>query len=74
MRHKFPGLWTFSAGDKILVRKVTAEERKRLEMEESEKVLAEDVIQEMVGVSKLVRYISQSGKPLVGHNCLLGRK
>ena len=45
-----------------------------LEMEESEKVLAEDVIQEMIGVSKLVRYISQSGKPLVGHNCLLGRK
>ena len=44
-----------------------------LEEEESEKVLAEQMIQEMIGVAKVVRHISQSGKPIVGHNCLLGR-
>ena len=73
IRTKFSSLWTFSAGKKILVRVVSPEQRRRLEEEESEKVLAEEMIQEMVGVAKVVRHIAQSGKPIVGHNCLLGK-
>ena len=74
IRNKFSDLWTFSQDHKFVVRKVSAEERKKLEAEDSEKVLAEEVVEEMIGLTKVIRHISQSGKPFVGHNCLLGKK
>ena len=73
IRSKFSRLWTFSSGKKFLVQVVSADQRKRMEEEESEKVLAEEMIQEMIGVAKVIRHIAQSGKPIIGHNCLLGK-
>ena len=73
IRAKFSRLWTFSVGKKFLVRVVSADQRKAMEEEESEKVLAEEMIQEMIGVAKVIRHIAQSGKPIIGHNCLLGQ-
>ena len=73
IRAKFSRLWTFSVGKKFLVRVVSADQRKAMEEEESEKVLAEEMIQEMIGVAKGIRHIAQSGKPIIGHNCLLGQ-
>ena len=72
IRSKFSQLWTFSADKKFLVRLVSPDQRKRMEEEESQKVLAEEMIQEMIGVAKVIRHIAQSGKPIIGHNCLLG--
>ena len=73
IRSKFSQLWTFSADKKFLVRLVSPDQRKRMEEEESQKILAEEMIQEMIGVAKLIRHIAQSGKPIIGHNCLLGK-
>ena len=73
IRAKFSRLWTFSVGKKFLVRVVSADQRKAMEEEESEKVLAEEMIQEMIGVAKVIRHLAQSGKPIIGHNCLLGQ-
>ena len=73
IRAKFSQLWTFSAGKKVLVRLVSPDQRKSMEGEESQKVLAEEMIQEMIGVSKVIRHIAHSGKPIIGHNCLLGK-
>ena len=73
IRAKFSRLWTFSVGKKFLVRVVSADQRKVMEEEESEKVLAEEMIQEMIGVAKVIRHLAQSGKPIIGHNCLLGQ-
>jgi len=76
IRRMFPTLWTFSSTTTrgmLLVRLVTADKRKRLEQEEREKGdhLEKRLINSMLGFTKVVRHLSASGKPLVGHNCLL---
>mgnify|MGYP002051690254 CR=1 FL=1 len=53
------------------MRRVTAEERKRLEDEEGAEILIDKLVDSFLGFSKLMRHVSKSGKPLVGHNCLL---
>ena len=72
IRNKFSRLWTLDRDDGGLwVRLVTADERKRLEAEEGEDELKDKLVDSFLGFSKLMRHVSQSGKPLVGHNCLL---
>lgn len=71
IRRKFASLWSFSSDGAFMVKKVTIEEKKKLEQEESEKELAKQLLDCMKGFTKVIRYISKSGKPIVGHNCLL---
>ena len=72
IRKKFSKLWTLdSEGGELWVRRVTDEQRKRLEEEEGSEMLSDKLVDNFMGFSKLMRHVSQSGKPLVGHNCLL---
>jgi len=71
IRRKFLCLWSFAVGDIFRVKMVSPEERKKFEQEESEKELAEQLLDSMLGFTKVIRHISKSGKPIVGHNCLL---
>lgn len=72
IRNKFSKLWTLDReGGKFWVRRVTDEQRKRLEDEEGSEMLRDKLVDNFQGFSKLMRHVSQSGKPLVGHNCLL---
>ena len=72
IRNKFSKLWTLDReGGELWVRRVTDEDRKRLEDEEGAEMLIDKLVDSFLGFSKLMRHVSQSGKPLVGHNCLL---
>ena len=71
IRRKFVCLWSFSSGEVFTVKMVTPEERKKFEEDESEKELAEQLLESMIGFTKVIRHISQARKPIVGHNCLL---
>ena len=72
IRNKFSTLWTFDKEDgELWVKIVTGEERKRWESEESGLETGDKLVDTLLGFSKLMRHVSKSGKPLVGHNCLL---
>jgi len=71
VRRKFNCLWSYQNDKSFFVRKVTNKERKLLDSEESEKEIANKLLETMHGFSKVILHISKSGKPIVGHNCLL---
>ena len=72
LRNKFPRLWTFEDEDRgFYVKIVTSKERKLLESGNSETEMEDKLVSSMLGFSKLMKYISKSRKPLIGHNCLL---
>ncbi len=58
--------WASSPFKAVLLRVVSNEERKHL----SEEDLIWDLVDHLRGFSKVIRLISECGKPMVGHNCL----
>lgn len=71
VRTKFPLLWSFNQAEGFFVVKVSEERRKELEADESTEQLTEQLVDSMLGFTKVLRHLSESGKPLVGHNCLI---
>jgi len=71
IRNKFQNLWAVESDGIIIVEKVSIEKRKKLEEEGTEEKMAKKLIDKMKGFSKLLQFISDSGKPLIGHNCFL---
>ena len=71
IRNKFPSVWTYEKEDGTFwVKIVSKEDRKNLKLGESNK-LEEDLVNNLLGFSKLLHYISKSKKTLIGHNCFL---
>ena len=71
VRTKFSSLWSFNQAEGFFVVKVSEERRKELEADESFEQLTEKLVESMLGFTKVLRHLSLSGKPLVGHNCLI---
>lgn len=71
VRTKFPSLWSFNQEEGFFVVKVSEERRKELEADESTEQLVEQLVDSMLGFTKVLRHLSESGKPIVGHNCLI---
>jgi len=73
IRANFPGLWSFSNGETVMVRVVSPDQRSCLQQTEAEDELSlpEKLVDSMLGFTKVIRYISKSGKVYIGHNCLL---
>ena len=71
VRTKFLSLWSFNQAEGFFVVKVSEERRKELEADEGCEQLAEQLVSSMLGFTKVLRHLSESGKPLVGHNCLI---
>jgi hypothetical protein len=71
VRTNFPALWSFAGPDGFYVEKVSAARRAELEAAEGGEQLQEQLVQSMLGFTKVFRHLGQAGKPLVGHNCLL---
>ena len=71
VRTKFPSLWSFDQTEGFFVVKVSKERRMQLEGDESYEHLAEQLVDSMLGFTKVMRHLSESGKPVVGHNCLI---
>ncbi|CAH2008178.1 unnamed protein product [Acanthoscelides obtectus] len=68
LRAKFKNTWTSIDSKEFVLKKVTSEELKLLKTERS---LEEEQLDELLGFTKLFRLITNSRKPLVGHNLLL---
>lgn len=73
IRSVFPQLWPFCQDRKMFVKVVSKTERQTLESEEKETgdQLEKQLINSLLGFTKVIRHLSESGKPIVGHNCLL---
>ena len=71
VRTRFPSLWSFDQTEGFFVVKVSKERRMQLEGDESYEHLAEQLVDSMLGFTKVMRHLSESGKPIVGHNCLI---
>ena len=71
VRQKFPTLWSFAEPDGFYVEKVSPVKRKELDSVESSEQLQEQLLDSMLGFTKVFRHLSQAGLPIVGHNCLL---
>ena len=72
VRSKFPTLWSFPSEEGgVVVERVAAERRAELESAEEGEQLEEQLISSLLGFTLLFRHLSSSGKPVVGHNCLL---
>ena len=71
IRRRFPCLWSFGQQEGFFVEKVAKDRRAELEAVEGSKQLQEQFLDSMLGFTKVFRHLSQAGKPLVGHNCLL---
>ena len=71
IRNKFQNLWAVDSDGIIIVEKVSKEKRKKLEEDGTEEEMDKKLIDKMKGFSKLLQFISDSGKPLIGHNCFL---
>jgi len=73
IRSVFPQLWPFCQDRKMFVKVVSKTERKELETQEklNGDELEKQLIDSMLGFTKVIRHLSESRKPIVGHNCLL---
>jgi len=73
LRERFPQIWTSAnAFDQFVVKRVTPEERKHLEKEdtESDKCYKEQLVNDLLGFTRVFRLLVASKKPIVGHNML----
>ena len=71
IRKKFENLWTYCNTDGAIVVKIVQKSEKKQLEENSCKELNNALIVKMKGFSKIIEHISESEKPIVGHNCLL---
>lgn len=56
----------------VVIQKVSASERTRLQAEDPEGVeFAETIVRNMLGFTTIFHYLTELQKPLVLHNCLL---
>uniref|UniRef100_A0A8C4QCD5 PARN like, ribonuclease domain containing 1 n=1 Tax=Eptatretus burgeri TaxID=7764 RepID=A0A8C4QCD5_EPTBU len=69
LREMFPNVWTKATPNgQVLVWKVTEEQRREL-MKDGKNLRT--ICLEFQGFTRVARLVSASGKPVVGHNCLL---
>ncbi|CAH1272638.1 PARN [Branchiostoma lanceolatum] len=69
LRTSFPEIWTYDAANsQIAVRKVSQEKRKE---EEEKDDLADRALASLLGFTHVFRALTQTGKPVVGHNMLM---
>eukprot|EP00058_Branchiostoma_floridae_P014684 XP_002600172.1 hypothetical protein BRAFLDRAFT_66680 [Branchiostoma floridae] len=69
LRTRFPEVWTYDAANsQLAVRKVSEEKRKE---EEEKDDLADRALDYMLGFSHVFRTLTQTRKPVVGHNMLM---
>ncbi|XP_039291945.1 pre-piRNA 3'-exonuclease trimmer [Nilaparvata lugens] len=70
IRHNYDNVWTKILDQDIEVRKVSREERERLEREDKNG-LDEWIVDTMLGFTKVFRLLVDAKKPIVGHNLML---
>ncbi|XP_076253340.1 pre-piRNA 3'-exonuclease trimmer-like isoform X2 [Rhynchophorus ferrugineus] len=68
LRSRLKNIWTCTEKGEFIVKKVTNEERDKLEKEDH---LDEDLLKHLVGFSNVIRLITSLQKPIIGHNCIL---
>ncbi|XP_027208693.2 poly(A)-specific ribonuclease PNLDC1 isoform X2 [Penaeus vannamei] len=72
VRHRFSDLWASMQNGEVLIQKVTEDSRQKLEMQDpGGKKLMEYFVDRMLGFTKIFRYLVDTQKPIVLHNCLL---
>ncbi|XP_045599149.2 pre-piRNA 3'-exonuclease trimmer [Procambarus clarkii] len=72
IRSRFPDLWAALDNRQVIIQKVSALERARLEAQDPEgKEFVETVVRSMLGFTSVFRCLADHQKPLVLHNCLL---
>ncbi|XP_054710580.1 pre-piRNA 3'-exonuclease trimmer-like isoform X2 [Uloborus diversus] len=69
LRYKYPSLWAYAENNKIIVKKVSPEQRKEFESQlQSEEEL---LLNYFLGFTKVFRILKKAKKPMVGHNVLM---
>ncbi|GIY67674.1 poly(A)-specific ribonuclease PNLDC1 [Caerostris darwini] len=69
LRNKYPTLWAYVEDDKIIVKEVSLEERRKLE--ENIPHEEEKFLDYFWGFTKVFRLLRDNQKPIVGHNLLM---
>ncbi|KAL5016515.1 hypothetical protein ScPMuIL_006104 [Solemya velum] len=73
LRNRFPSIWTATDPDgDLLIEKVTNERRQELEIEniEMKKQYEKELLETLLGFTRVFRVLQECKKPLVGHNLL----
>lgn len=72
VHHRFHDLWSDDNDGEVIVKKVSADERTRLQGQDPEgEVLVKDHVDKMLGFTVVFRHLAQLQKPLIFHNGLL---
>lgn len=72
LRQRFPSIWTFPDKGKIRVEKISQQQRKAFdENVHKDRHLEEDMMDSLLGFSRLFKLLVELRKPIVGHNLLL---
>ncbi|GFG28528.1 hypothetical protein Cfor_08890 [Coptotermes formosanus] len=72
LRQRFPDIWTFQDSGRIQVKKIPEMQRKEYEENrEKDKSMEEDMLDSLLGFSRLFKLLIELKKPIVGHNLLL---
>lgn len=72
LRQRCPHIWTFQDSGQIQVKKISEVQRKEYEEnKEKHKSLEEDMLDSLLGFSRLFKLLIELKKPIVGHNLLL---
>ncbi|XP_042893459.1 pre-piRNA 3'-exonuclease trimmer-like [Penaeus japonicus] len=72
IRHRFPDLWASVENGEVVIQKVTGDNRQKLELQDVDgQKLVECFVDRMLGFTKIFRYLVDTQKPVVLHNCLL---
>ncbi|KAK9512210.1 hypothetical protein O3M35_000679 [Rhynocoris fuscipes] len=73
IRQRFINTWTFDGEDKckIIVKHLKEEDKKMYELNEEDPTRIENLIESLLGFSRIFRLLTKIKKPLVGHNLLL---
>ncbi|KAG7173270.1 Poly(A)-specific ribonuclease PNLDC1-like [Homarus americanus] len=70
--NKFTDLWAGIDNDQVVIKKVSADERTRLEAQDPQSVdFVEGIVSRMQGFTTVFQYLAQHQKPIVFHNSLL---
>nr|CAI5841094.1 unnamed protein product [Callosobruchus analis] len=67
LRAKFKNTWTSANSTEFIIKKVSSDKLKLLK---KEKNLEEELLDELLGFTKVFRLLISSQKPLIGHNLL----
>ncbi|XP_069669242.1 pre-piRNA 3'-exonuclease trimmer-like isoform X2 [Periplaneta americana] len=72
LRQRFPNIWTYPEKGRVRIEKVSENQRKILEENmNSDKSLEEDIMDSLLGFSRLFKLLTELKKPIVGHNLLV---